>query len=251
MRMVCLEWMVFLDLLAHKVHPGDQETPDTQDHLVCLVKLGFLVNLARWENLVFLVKMAWMVFLELMALRASEESAEQTGFLESLGPRVMKGLRDQEGPQGREDRLAYLDREVLTEQEEREDSMEREAQTDRQGLREKRATRVKLELGDCQERREMLRVSSLNLENLENLDRKEKRVIKENQEILVREVYLENKALRAPLDYLALKVILDFKEKQEELATQVHLALLGHKVLGVCQATWAYQALLGLRVLLD
>lgn len=192
-----------------------------------------------------------MVFLELMVLRAPEESVERTAFLENLGLRVMKGLRDQEGPQGREEKLGCPGREELMEQEETEVFLERGARTDPSGLREKRATRVKWELGDCQERQEMSRVSSLNLVNPENLERKEKKVIKANQERWVSGDYLENKALRVPLDCLALKVILDFKENQEESVTLVRLVLLGHKALVGCQAMWAYQVSLGLLVLLD
>lgn len=94
-------------------------------------------------------------------------------------------------------------------------------------------------------------MSSLNPVNQENQERKEKRAIKENPGSLVRGAYLENKDLKASLDSLALKVILDFKGKWEESVTLVLLALLGHKVLGVCRAMWVHQASLGLLVLLD
>lgn len=86
--------------------------------------------------------MAWMVFLEQMAPRASQESVEQTVFLERLGLRVMTGLRDRGDPQGREEKLGYLGREALTEQEETEGFLESGAQTDLSDLREQRETRA-------------------------------------------------------------------------------------------------------------
>lgn len=139
----CRESMAFLDLLALKVHLVHRETKDILDPLVCLVKSDFLANPESLENLGFLVKMAWTVFLEVTVLRGPGESEGLMGFLESLGLRVTKGLLDQEGPQEREEKLVYLDREVLMGQEEKEGFQERGGWMDPLGLREKKATRVK------------------------------------------------------------------------------------------------------------
>lgn len=119
------------------------------------------------------------------------------------------------------------------------------------GLRETKATRVKWELGDYPEHQETWQVSFLNLVNRGNLERKEKRAIKENQEMLVQEGYLENKALRVPLDNRDLKVTLDFLENKEELVTQALLASLVLKVLVVYRAMWVSLASSGLLVQLD
>lgn len=248
MRTVCPEWTDFPDLSVLKVHPDLRETPDSLGLLVFLVKSGFLVNLERWGNPVFLVKTVWTVCLETTELRAPEEREAPTGFLESLGRRATKDLRDHAAPPGREEKLVCPGREEPTGREETEEFPARGAQTDPSDQRERRETRVKLELGDCQELQETSLVSSLNPVNLENLARREKREIKENPERLVREVYPENKALKALPDFLALKVTLDFRERLGELETPVLQVSLERRGLGVCQETWVCRGSLGLRV---
>lgn len=120
MKMVCLEWMAFLDLLVLRVHPVSQEIPEPLELVVYLVNLDSLVNLERWESLDYLVKMAWTVFLELMVLRDPGEREEQTVLMESLGLRVMMDLPDLEGPLGKGEKRGHQGREVLMEQEETE-----------------------------------------------------------------------------------------------------------------------------------
>lgn len=114
-KVVCLEWTAFLDLLVLRVHQVHQEFKDTLDLLVFLVKLDFQANLESLENLDFLVKTAWMVFLEMMVPWDPGENVEQMVFLENLDPRVMRALQDPGDLQGRGVKLVHLVNLVLME----------------------------------------------------------------------------------------------------------------------------------------
>lgn len=114
-KVVCLEWTAFLDLLVLRVHQVHREFKDTLDLLVSLVKLDFQANLESLESLDFLVKTAWMVFLEMMVPWDPGENVEQMVFLENLDPRVMRALLDPGDLQGREVNLVHLVNLVLME----------------------------------------------------------------------------------------------------------------------------------------
>lgn len=139
----------YQELMASRDQPvsrallGPQDRGDTLDPLASLVRLDSQENLASRGKLVFLGRMVWMAFQEMMEPRGPGECEAQMASLAKRGPRVKRDLRAPEDLQGREERLVCEAKRVWRARREAEEFRENEERTAASGLKVKGATRVK------------------------------------------------------------------------------------------------------------